>query len=261
MRFGKRIFRSVDEEAIDVSESQGVRTLHLGTPAIQSAMRVSRPDDLELAYTRAMMAFLLFHPDPEDILMVGLGGGSLAKFVHARMPETTTRVVEINPKMVGIARSMFMLPEDDERLAVLVADGAAYLAGRQDCADVIMLDAYDGHSQPDALTSASFYSGLKAALKPNGIAVVNLWGSDSRFSTYLSRIESAFGGLTLCLPTERHGNIIVLAFRQFGGNPSWRDLREEARELQSKYGLDFLGFVEGFRKMNRFTDNRLILSQ
>ena len=65
MRFGKKIFRSARDDEIDVSESSGVRSLHLGTPAIQSAMRLARPDALELAYTRTMMAFLLFHPDPE----------------------------------------------------------------------------------------------------------------------------------------------------------------------------------------------------
>lgn len=261
MRFGKRIFRSVLNDEIDVSESFGVRSLHLGTSAIQSAMRVAKPDALELAYTRAMMAFLLFHPDPEEILMIGLGGGSLAKFVHRNMGDTKTVVVEISEKIVSIARSMFFLPEDDERLEVLVDDGAAYLPGRSDCADVIMIDAYDGHSPPESLTSLSFYSYAREALKPQGVLVVNLWGSDKTFPVYLSRIEAAFGGHTLCLPTEKHGNIIVFGFKHVAGNPSWLDLREDAKLLSAKYGLEFLNFVEGLRKMNRHTEKRLMLSQ
>ncbi len=259
MRFGRKIFRSVQEDEIDVSESSGVRTLHLGTPAIQSAMRLSKPDALELAYTRAMMAFLLFHPDPEEILMIGLGGGSLAKFVHANLPNAKAVVVEINPRMVGVARSMFHLPEDDDRLSVVIDDGAAYLPGRSACADILLLDAYDGRAQPDAITRTSFYREMRNALKPHGIAVINLWGSDSNFSTYLSRIEEAFEGLTLCLPTEKHGNIIVFGFKQFDGNPSWKNLREDARELTARYDLDFLLFLDGFRKMNRYTDNRLMI--
>lgn len=261
MRFGKRIFRSAREDEIDVSESFGVRTLHLGTPAVQSAMRLSRPDDLELAYTRAMMAFLLFCPEPADILMIGLGGGSLAKFVYRNLTDTKTVVVEISSRIVSVARSMFYLPEDDDRLKVIVDDGATYVPGRSCCADVIMIDAYGGHFQPEALTATSFYAYAREALKPDGLLVVNLWGSDKQFSTYLSRISEAFGGLVLCLPAEKHGNIIVFAFRNFIGNPSWLELRDEARALASLYGLEFLNFVEGLKKMNRHTEKRLVLSQ
>jgi len=65
--------------AIAVSEERGVRRLHIGGDAIQSAMRLSAPDTLELEYTRAMMAFLLFCPKPQDVLMVGLGAGSIPR--------------------------------------------------------------------------------------------------------------------------------------------------------------------------------------
>ena len=82
--------------SVEVSESRGVRTLHLGGEAIQSAMRLSAPDRLELAYTRAMMAFLLFAPAPRDILMVGLGGGSIARFVYERLPRT--RITGVIPR-------------------------------------------------------------------------------------------------------------------------------------------------------------------
>ena len=260
MRF-RKIFRSVSEDEIDVSESFGVRSLHLGTPAIQSAMRLSKPDALELAYTRAMMAFLLFNQDPGEILMIGLGGGSLAKFVHRHLKNSRTVAVEINPRVVSIARNLFFLPEDDERLQVVVDDGANYLPGRTSCADIIMVDAYGGHAQPEALTSAAFYAHAREALKPEGVLVVNLWGSDKHFSLYLSRIREAFDGLALCLPAEKHGNIIVFGFRNFIGNPSWQNLREEARALSKLYDLDFLSFVEGLKKLNRHTENRLMLSQ
>ena len=69
-----------------VSERFGVRSLHIGSDTIQSAMRLARPNDLELAYTRSMMAFLLFTERPARVLMIGLGGGSLAKFIYHRMP-------------------------------------------------------------------------------------------------------------------------------------------------------------------------------
>ena len=66
------------DRSVTIAEEDGVRSLHIGGLAIQSAMRMSAPDQLELHYTRAMMAFLLFEPRPRDILMIGLGGGSMA---------------------------------------------------------------------------------------------------------------------------------------------------------------------------------------
>lgn len=261
MRFGKKIFRSRQETEIDVSECDGVRTLHLGSTAIQSAMRIAKPDHLELAYTRAMMAFLLFKPEPSEILMVGLGGGSLAKFVHQYMDGAKTVVVEISPKVVTVARHLFHLPEDDERLSVIIEDGAAYLPGRKSIADIVMIDAYDGHAQPELLTTRLFYAHAREALKEEGILVVNLWGSDKHFSTYLSRIEEAFDNLVLCLPTEKRGNIIVFGFKSYIGNFDWQMLKAAAKILSSRYGLEFADFVEGLKKMNRHTEKKLLLSQ
>lgn len=258
--FGKKVLRAVsEEEEIDISESIGIRSLHFGTPAVQSAMRLSDPYFLELAYTRAMMAFLLFKPAPENMLMVGLGGGSLAKFCHRQLPQTDLTVVEISQKVTNLARSMFYLPEDDERFRVLHADGAEFMQKNEDGYDVIMLDAYGAHAQPEALTRAEFYAQTRNSLAGDGILVVNLWGSDSRFESYLARIEQAFDSMVLCLPAEKKSNVIVFAFNRHPGNPLWIDLKERARELAAKHGLNFPEFVEELRKLNRITDKRLII--
>ena len=114
-----RARKGADEPgAVDVSERDGVRYLHLGGVTVQSAMRVNAPNGLELAYTRAMMGFLLFHPEPRNILMIGLGGGSVAKFVHHKLPAVQTRVVEISPQVVTAARNHFFVPEADPRLQI-----------------------------------------------------------------------------------------------------------------------------------------------
>src|SRR5919109_4813238 len=108
---------------IAVSESRGVRTLHVGGEAIQSSMRLEDPYALALDYTRCMMAFLLFHPEPREALMIGLGGGSLAKFFHDKLRATRVRVVELDERVVSAARLHFALPPDDARLAVEIGDG------------------------------------------------------------------------------------------------------------------------------------------
>ena len=90
-----------DNESVYLSEKFGVRTLHIGSDTVQSSMRIAQPNDLEISYTRSMMAFLLFNADPREVLMVGLGGGSLAKYVYHRLPRARTTVVEIMPQVVA----------------------------------------------------------------------------------------------------------------------------------------------------------------
>jgi len=85
----------MSNNSIDISEHAGVRYLHFSAEWIQGAMRIQRPNALELAYTREMMAGLLLReaPWPKDVLLIGLGAGSLAKFFYHKLPETRITVV------------------------------------------------------------------------------------------------------------------------------------------------------------------------
>jgi spermidine synthase len=255
-----RIHKSVAEPAsVDVSERDGVRSLHLGNDTVQSAMRLAAPNDLELPYTRSMMAFLLFHPEPKDILMIGLGGGSLAKFVHHRLPTVRTTALDINPQVLAIARSLFFLPPDDERLSVLLEEGGRYVATHPGSADIILSDGFDGEVLAEPLSTQMFFADCRRALTKNGVFAINLWGSDKNFQTYLQRINDSFDNLTLCLPSEKHGNIVVFAFERSQGSPRWDDLKERARVLESRYGLDFPRFVDRLRDLNLHSAKRLLI--
>jgi spermidine synthase len=260
MFLGRRIHKAVAAgDVVDVSERDGVRSMHLGSQTVQSSMRISAPNELELAYTRGMMGFLLFNPDPVRFLMVGLGGGSLAKFVYHRMPASRITAVELNSQVAAAARAYFQLPPEDERFEVVIAEGGQYVADHPDSADVLMVDGFDGVSLADSLVTQRYYDDSSAALSERGILAVNLWGSDKNFDVYLQRIETSFNGLTLCLPTEKHGNIVVFGFKRSLGNPRWDDLRQRARELEQVYGLEFLKFVEGLRSLNVHTEKRLLI--
>jgi len=244
---------------VEVSEKDGVRRMHFGSDTVQSAMRINDPCALEVAYTRSMMAFLLFNADPHDFLMVGLGGGSTAKWVHEYLPAARTTVVEINPEVVSAARAYFQVPQDEERLRVLIGDGAHYVESHPLSCDVLMVDGYNEVAQSEALSTPEFYAACRAALKPGGILVVNLWGSDKRYHEYVDRISVCFDGVFLCLPAEQRGNVIVFGFERSPNMPKWDDLRERARRLEAQYGMEFVRFAEGFRKLNLHNDKRLLV--
>jgi len=248
-----------DPQAVYVSEKFGVRSLHIGSDTIQSSMRIAAPNDLELAYTRSMMGFLLFNDTPERVLMIGLGGGSLAKFIYHRLPQASTTVVEINRNVVAIARQHFEVPADCTRFTVVIGDGAEYMSRDSGSVDVVVVDGYDAVSHVAELSSEPFYSACRRRLSPGGVLVVNLWGSDRRFDDILRRMETAFPAGTVCLPAEKPGNIIVFAFRDFPGPRTWNELQQRARSLCDRYGLEFPRFVASLRKMNRHDERGLLL--
>ena len=245
-----------DAQTAYVSERYGVRSLHIGSDTVQSAMRLARPNDLELSYTRSMMAFLLFLPCPERVLMIGLGGGSLAKFVHHRMPGARVTVVEVSPQVVAIARQYFFVPPDGARFEVVVGDGSEYIARSDVTAQVVIVDGYDAESHAEELASRTFYAACRQRLAPDGVFVANLWGGDKLFTTLLQRIEAAFPAGTLCLPAERPGNVIVFGFR----DPctfEWEALQARAQALEDEFGLEFGRFTEDLRKMNKHDKQHL----
>jgi spermidine synthase len=246
-----------DAETVYVSEKFGVRSLHIGSDTIQSSMRIARPNDLELSYTRSMMGFLLFNERPQLALMVGLGGGSVAKFVYHRMPWVRTRVVEVNPQVVAIARQCFQVPSDDDRFEVMIDDGADYVADSDELVDLLVVDGYDAESHVEALSTRQFYLDCRARLDAGGVLVVNLWGGDRQFNETLRRIEAAFPDATLCLPAEKPGNVIAFAFRDAPGPVRWLDIEARATALEAEYGLEFARFVAGLRKMNRHDTEQL----
>jgi spermidine synthase len=250
--------RSVaDAGSVYVTEKFGVRSLHIGSDTIQSSMRIARPNDLELAYTRSMMGFLLFVPPPRRVLLVGLGGGSLVKFIHHRLPEAASEVLEINPDVVSIARRFFQVPAAGERLTIRVCDAAEFMARPGPGYDAILVDGYDGDSLVEALSSRAFYASCLRRLDPGGMVVVNLWGSDRKFNEYLGRIEAEFPAGTLCLPAEKPGNVAAFGFRDAPGELRWDALAALARDLEARYGLEFGRFVNALRRMNRCDEARL----
>lgn len=244
---------------IEVSERGGVRYLHLGNDTIQSAMRIDAPYALELAYTRAMMACLLFLPDPRRFLMVGLGGGSLAKWVWRHLRLASTTVVEIDPEIVRVAHAWFCLPPEDERLRVVVQDAVDYVPRQPQSCEVLMLDGYDEHCQVEALGTPEFYAACREALRPEGVLVVNLWSTDPRFGTYVDRLFAAFDGRVLCLPVGSHSNVIAFAFRRAQNDPSWDLLRQRAFAVRERHGLDLLSCVDALRRLNAHNARRLFI--
>ena len=235
-----------------------MRTLHVGGEAIQSSMRIDEPYALALDYTRCMMAFLLFHSEPREVLMIGLGGGSLAKFFHRNFRKTIVRVVEVEEQIVTAAREHFALPRDDARLKVEVGDGAEALT--PECCDLLVVDAFEDELHVPRLASGAFYDGAFLALREPGALVVNFMNDDPKLDLTLERLERAFGAAVLVMPALYDPNIIAFALKGVEASVAWAVLRTRAEKLESQYRLPFTRYVSRLRAMNRWNAAELIIS-
>jgi spermidine synthase len=221
-----------------VLDNGQIRYLYFSFDFIQSAMRISDPDALDLRYTQKMMAFLLFNPDPVNIAVIGLGGGSIVKFCYRRLPRAHLTAVEINPHVVAF-RDEFCIPRDDARLRIIRGDGAAFVAGLNHDLDALLVDAYDRDGIAPALSSRGFVEDALNSLAPGGVLVVNLAGRREGFASLVSEIIDVFGNRVLAVRVRDDEHHILFAFRDRPFPPPWRELRARAEELRERFGLDF----------------------
>jgi spermidine synthase len=193
-----------------VRETLGEKSLYLSATEIQSRMQLKRPDALELDYTRTMMGFLMFKPAPQHMAMIGLGGGSIAKWCHRHLPRSTLLAVEINPHVIAL-RDAFQVPPDDARLQVICMDGEQFVADTAERFDVLLLDAFDAQGTPPALCTQRFFDDCMDALNPGGLLVINMHATHPEFNVYTERIRRACEGHLLQVDHADGSNVVVFA--------------------------------------------------
>jgi spermidine synthase len=199
---------------VTLSEQEGVRFLHFGTEWVQGAMRIRKPDWLELEYAQQMMAWMLFIDKPAHIVQLGLGTGALTKFCYRHFPEARVSAIELNPAVIAICASMFKLPPNDERLSVMEMDALDFVNDplNHGGIDALQVDLYDATARGPVLDTPDFYLACRSCLAPHGIMTVNLFGDHPSYAKNLKAMRFAFDEV-LCLPEVHEGNVVALAFK------------------------------------------------
>jgi len=239
-----------------VHEYRDELSLHFEPQTIQSRMQRNAPDELVLGYTRAMMSFLLFHPVPARIAMIGLGGGSMAKYCLRFLPAVDFTAIEISPAVIAF-RSAFAIPPDSERFRVICSDGADYMRDASHRMDALIVDGFDASGQPPQLCSQDFYDLCEARLSEAGVLVTNLWAADVAYGTCISRLRRSFGDQVVSVSSEDPENRIVFACKGPGFPPPERDLLRRAHELNAVHRIDFTQIAEAIlRRLRRRAGER-----
>ncbi|HEX5364682.1 MAG TPA: transferase [Gallionella sp.] len=222
-----------------LKERDGILSLHFNTSSIQSEMSIDAPDELVIPYTRDMMSFLLLEPSPKRIAMIGLGGGSLAKYCYRHLPQADITVVEISPDVIAL-RNEFAIPPDDERFSVLLGDGAAFVRDAGKPFDVLIVDGFDEGGLPAELGSQQFYDDCFSSLTGTGLMVANLWLGHPRYDQCLRRIRTSFGDRVVVINADDGLNRTAIAVKSTTFPPASSTIRHHAK-LLGTHTLNFQG--------------------
>jgi len=238
-------------QLIEVVDAGDKRSLIFGGNVLQSTMFLSAPQKLALSYTRFMMASLLIHDAPRRILVVGVGAGSLVRFLHHHFPKTQIDAIDYSSEVLDLARSHFHLP-NSSHVATHCCDGYNFLAGRTDehSYDLILIDAFDTAGMSEQIYGSDFFELCLDHLDIAGIVSLNLWSGDqARMEQVAGEISVHFESI-LELPVPNRGNVICLAGR---GDILSSLINLDAAELahlQNRFEINFKEIAKVCRKYN-----------
>lgn len=199
-----------------ILEEQGLRCMQFETRrkriSNQACVSLENPDHLVFEYLQGILAGYLKVPQPERILIIGLGGGSLANAMKTISPEAEIINVDIDPVVVAMAKKYFHYQESD-KVKTEVKDGRVYVKRallNQQKFDWIVLDAFNGDYIPEHLMTEEFLVEVKGLLKPDGILSANTFSSSKLYHYESVTYQKVFGDLQIFhAPTK--GNRVIFA--------------------------------------------------
>ena len=230
-----------------ITEFRGVRSLHLGTSWVQGAMRLAKPDQIELEYIQMMMMWMLFVDQPRHIVQLGLGSAALTKFSYHRFPGARVSVAELNPNVIAICHAMFGLPPNDARLDVREMDAMDFVCdpANHNTVDVLQVDLYDEEARGPVLDSQQFYQACFDCLSEHGVMTTNVFGDFSNYDKNLQNMELVFDAV-VWLPEVHDANIVVVAFKK-APQIDFSVLYERANAIKKSMNLPAKGWVTGLK--------------
>ncbi len=230
---------------IFVYQKDSVVTLRFGRRAavpIQTQVDLNNLRQHQLEYTKLVYASLLYVPEPNSILVLGLGGGVIPRDFRFYFPQAQIDVVEIDEAIPPLAKEFFAFAEDD-KMKVYVDDGRMFIKKQLRRSnppqyDIIVLDAFNGDYIPFHLMTREFLEEVKGILSPKGVAAANVFYDNQLFDAEWVTFLEVFGRSDVFLG-RTSGNAILISPGREVSVPAGPAFLERARTLQNKHRLAF----------------------
>lgn len=213
-----------------------------GKEVRQSGLNLDAPHKLTSPYARVMFASYLFKPRQERVLIIGLGGGSMVRFLNHHEPDLHVDVVEIDPVVVRLADEYFDARAGDH-VNIMTTDGFDYLRETEQRYDVIYFDAFlkpsedtDDSGVPRKLKTIAFYKSVQGKLKPNGVVVFNI-NAHAKTDDDIRTIGEVFPQTAVFSCSGATNVVAIGSMSSTTEDPSV--LQERAKELDERFKATF----------------------
>ena len=246
--------------AISVYENDRYRWIQTASGNIQSAMNKSDISIPVLPYFPAMLTTLLFAPEPQRILVVGLGGGELIRFFNHQDSDIEMFSIEKSRAMIHAYQCYFQ--QEMAPIPIIADDICQYLPSEDNANyEIIFLDVFSENGLPDCLSSPVVYERLARQMPDDGVLAINLAvKNEQQAMSLLKVVRQAFHSNTLCLAVGKHLNLVILAFKQAPEINSLNQLQANAKTLQNNVEIDFMELIDNLFMTNPNNGERLVFN-
>ncbi|MES9968859.1 MAG: hypothetical protein ABW092_02425 [Candidatus Thiodiazotropha sp.] len=218
---------------LEICEYDGLRWIRFTDGSIQSVMLIAEPAYPLLSYIQGLICSLLFVQKPTKLLNLGLGSGSIERFILSQFTEMELLSVEIDASLIELSKQHFHIPSDHR---VVQMPAQHYLETNQLNFDILLSDLYPGQESNNAYLSPDFIMLAARALNEEGVFAVNLLPrSESEVVEVLYRIRKHFPWILIYDVPDMH-NIIL--FCTLSPPPPPTTLTQRANQLRDLTGLD-----------------------
>lgn len=251
------VYQGKDEfTEIDIRENADFRSMQFNGIYIQSEMSLKNPYALTLDYIRTMALGLVFQPHVKSVLTLGVGAGSLPKFIWKYFPQCNQDLVERSSLVIELAHTYFGLPKD-HRMQIHIKDDYAYITHTETQYDIIFLDIYQEASLSELQNKPHYFDICKKLLKKDGVLVWNTFAHDLKLinSIFVPQLCTTFGRNILTLSATNQKSSILFAFNSDMKHYPLAKVIEKAQELEKitqtnfpqmltdHHNLKYCGFV------------------
>lgn len=241
MHGGELIYETSDEygkiQVVDFQ--QQYRSLHFGNRTQQSAMLLKNPYVLIHKYTQAMVLPLCWS-DTERVLLLGLGGGSIAKYIHNYFQDIDIHAVEIRQSVTSTAREYFLLPDESSRFCMFNQCATDWLENRSvsDRYDLIFVDLFltTKTGKDKSIHVNEKLDALMDMLSNNGWLIFNQLGPEAINSHIIRQLQKICPSLhTYSIKIDEHNTIILCSRNSAPGKISDECFYEFEKQYSSPY--------------------------
>jgi len=209
----------------------------------QSCIYKSDPQKLVFSYTKLLMSALLVNSNPQNILIIGLGGGTLSNTMQQLLPESNITNIELDGAVTKVARKYFSYFEN-QHIKTVTQDGRIFVkraALKKQQYDLIILDAFNGDYIPEHLMTVEFLQELKQVLSNNGVLAANTFSVSDLYAHESASYQKVFGDFYNVRGDLFSNRIIVAQKNGVKLAQSRQTLRKSSTLLHkklSRFGID-----------------------